>query len=215
MDYDEESYAAARRGMVEELKAEGYLHDPDVERALLAVPRHKFLPRYIRQYAYNDSPLAVMRGQTISAPHMVSLMCELIKPAQAKKVLEVGSGTGYHACVCAEAMGGGGVVFSVEVDPYLSLYAAINVVNNGYSRSVKVYRGNGREGLPRHSPFDAVLVTAAADSVPPALLNQLREGGVMVIPLREGDEQVLYRIFKLGGETRMEPVTPVLFVPLK
>lgn len=215
MDYDEESYAAARRDMVEELKVEGYLHDPDVERALLTVPRHKFLPRYIRQHAYNDSPLAVMRGQTISAPHMVSLMCELIKPAQARKVLEVGSGTGYHACVCAEAMGRGGTVFSVEVDPYLSLYAAINVVSNGYGQSVKVFRGNGRGGLPRYSPFDAVLVTAAADSVPPALLNQLREGGVMVIPLKEGDEQVLYRISKLGGEARMEPVTSVLFVPLK
>ncbi len=180
MDYDEESYAAARRGMVEELKAEGYLHDPDVERALLAVPRHKFLPRYIRQYAYNDSPpLAVMRGANhqCAAHGLPHVRTDKARPGQE------GAGGGKRDGVPRMCLrrghggGGGGVVFSVEVDPYLSLYAAINVVNNGYSRSVKVYRGNGREGLPRHSPFDAVLVTAAADSVPPALLNQLREGG--------------------------------------
>lgn len=215
MGYSEESFTAARRRLVEELRMEGYLHDADVERAMLTVPRHRFLPRYIRQSAYNDSPLSIMRGQTISAPHMVAIMCELIRPSQVKRLLEVGSGTGYHACVCAEAMSRRGIVYSLEIDPFLAIYAAINVIHNGYGDVVKVFRANGRNGLPSLAPFDAILVTAAAESVPSQLLNQLREGGVMVIPVKEGDEQVLYRVTKLGSEMRMEPISSVLFVPLK
>jgi len=126
MSYGEESFATARRRLVEELRIEGYLHDADVERAMLTVPRHRFLPRYIRQNAYNDSPLSIMRGQTISAPHMVAMMCELISPSLVKRLLEVGSGTGYHACVCAEAMGRQGIVYSLEIDRSIPCHLRCN-----------------------------------------------------------------------------------------
>jgi protein-L-isoaspartate(D-aspartate) O-methyltransferase len=207
-------FEAARRRLIDDLKADGIVTSRAVEEAMLSVPRHIFVPRYIRHYAYQDTPLAIMRGQTISAPHMVAMMCELIKPRGGMRILEVGAGTGYQACVCARAIGEG-EVYTIEIDPYLTLYATINVIQAGYWGMVKVFQGDGKMGLPKYAPFDAILVTAAASTVPQPLIDQLAVGGVMVIPLKEGDYQRLYVIEKGKDGVRRRFITYVSFVDLK
>lgn len=199
---------------MEELKADGIIVSRAVEEAMLSVPRHLFVPSYIRHYAYQDTPLMIMRGQTISAPHMVAMMCELIKPRSGMKILEVGAGTGYQACVCAKAIGNG-VVYTIEMDPYIALYAAINVIHAGFGDMVKVFQGNGKLGLPKYAPFDAILVTAAASSIPQPLIDQLNVGGVMVIPLKEEGLQRLYVAEKGKEGIRKRFITYVSFVDLK
>ncbi|WP_291999405.1 protein-L-isoaspartate(D-aspartate) O-methyltransferase [Caldivirga sp.] len=207
-------FEKARRRLVDDLKADGIIVSREVEKAMLSVPRHLFIPNYIRHYAYQDTPLVIMKGQTISAPHMVAIMCELIKPRRGMRILEVGAGTGYQACVCAKAIEDG-VVYSVEIDPYIALYAAINVIHAGFSSMVKVYQGDGKLGLPKHAPFDAVLVTAAASTVPQPLLDQLAVGGVIVIPLKEDGYQKLYVMEKGKEGIRKRFITYVSFVDLK
>ena len=207
-------FEKARRKLVDDLKADGIIVSREVEEAMLSVPRHLFVPNYIRHYAYQDTPLAVMRGQTISAPHMVAIMCELIKPRRGMRILEVGAGTGYQACVCARAIGDG-VVHSVEIDPYIALYATVNIIHTGFSSMVKVHQGDGKLGLPKYAPFDAALVTAAASTIPQPLLDQLTMGGVMVIPLKEDGYQKLYVIEKGKEGFRKRFITYVSFVDLR
>ena len=213
MYYTEDELEKARRSMVSELKAEGFIVSDLVEYAMLNTPRHLFLPRFIRHYAYQDTPLLIARGQTISAPHMVALLCELIKPRRGMRILEVGAGTGYQACVCAKAIGEG-EVYTIEIDPYLALYASLNVIHNG-CKSVKVYYGDGKRGLPKHAPFDAVIVTAAAHGVPEALVEQVKVNGVIVIPIIEDFAQKLYVFEKREDGLKRRFITYVSFVELK
>jgi protein-L-isoaspartate(D-aspartate) O-methyltransferase len=197
------------------LKAEGIIKSERVEKAMLKVPREEFLPSYLRLYAYEDTPLEIMYGQTISAPHMVAIMCELLDLRPGLRLLEVGTGTGYHAAVCAEAMERRGEVYTMEYYPGLALYAVQNLARLGYLDIIHVIIGDGSRGLPKYSPFDRILVTAAAPKVPPRLIEQLRQGGVMVIPIDEGFTQVLYVITKEDGSIKMKPITYVSFVRMK
>jgi len=201
--------------LVDELTREGVIKSERVRKALLSVPREEFvLPEY-RMMAYEDKPLPLFAGATISAPHMVAMMCELIEPRSGMKILEVGAGSGYHAAVCAEAIERRGKVYTIEIVKELAVYAAQNIERLGYWGVVEVYHGDGRKGLERHAPFDAVIVTAAARGIPRTLVDQLRDGGVLVIPVEEGAGQVLYRVVKRGEKIEKRAVTHVLFVPLR
>ncbi len=197
------------------LKDEGIIRSDRVERAMLTVPREEFLPSYLRLYAYEDTPLEIMYGQTISAPHMVAMMCELLDLKPGLRVLEVGTGTGYHAAVCAEAMERRGVVYTIEYYPGLALYAVQNLAKLGYLDVVHVFIGDGSKGLPRYAPFDRILVTAAAPKIPPKLFEQLSSDGIMVIPIEEGLTQVLYVVTKEDNMPHMKPVTYVSFVRMR
>lgn len=201
--------------LVDELTREGVIKSERVRKALLSVPREEFvLPEY-RMMAYEDRPLPLFAGATISAPHMVAMMCELIEPRSGMKILEVGAGSGYHAAVCAEAIERRGKIYTIEIVKELALYAAQNIERLGYWGVVEVYHGDGRRGLERHAPFDAVIVTAAASGIPRTLVDQLRDGGVLVIPVEEGAGQVLYRVVKRGEKIEKRAITYVLFVPLR
>jgi protein-L-isoaspartate(D-aspartate) O-methyltransferase len=201
--------------LVDELTREGVIKSERVRKALLSVPREEFvLPEY-RMMAYEDRPLPLFAGATISAPHMVAMMCELIEPRTGMKILEVGAGSGYHAAVCAEAIERRGKVYTIEIVKELAVYAAQNIERLGYWGVVEVFHGDGRRGLERHAPFDAVIVTAAASGIPRTLVDQLRDGGVLVIPVEEGAGQVLYRVVKRGEKIEKRAITYVLFVPLR
>lgn len=201
--------------LVEELVREGVIKSERVKRALLAVPREEFVTPEYRMMAYEDRPLPLFHGATISAPHMVAMMCELVEPRPGMKILEVGAGSGYHAAVCAEAIERRGKIYTVEIVEELAIYAAQNIERLGYWGVVEVFHGDGSKGLQRYAPFDAIIVTAAAPRIPKALVDQLADGGVMAIPIQEGIDQILYKVTKSGGSIVKKPVTYVLFVPLR
>ena len=201
--------------LVDELTREGVIKSERVRKALLSVPREEFvLPEY-RMMAYEDKPLPLFAGATISAPHMVAMMCELIEPRPGMKIVEVGTGSGYHAAVCAEAIERRGKVYTIEIVKELAVYAAQNIERLGYWGVVEVFHGDGRWGLGRHAPFDAIIVTAAVTTIPRPLVDQLRDGGVLVIPVEEDGGQVLYRLVKRGEKVEKRAVTYVLFVPMR
>ncbi len=213
-----EEFEAARRRLVENLKLFGIIKSKNVEHAMLNVPREEFLPRHLRLYAYEDTPLKIMLDQTISAPHMVAMMCELLELKPGLKVFEVGTGTGYHAAVCAEAMYRQGVVYTIEYFPELALYAVQNLARLRYLDVVKVFVGDGSKGLAPYAPFDRIIVTAAAQGdIPRPLIEQLSdEYGVLVIPVEERPGvQVLYKVVKRGGEITKRFITYVSFVRLR
>ncbi|MEM1663266.1 MAG: protein-L-isoaspartate O-methyltransferase [Pyrobaculum sp.] len=201
--------------LVDELVREGVIKSERVRRAMLSVPREEFVMPEYRSMAYEDRPLPLFAGATISAPHMVAMMCELIEPRPGMKILEVGTGSGYQAAVCAEAIEKKGKVYTVEIVKELAIYAAQNLERLGYWGVVEVYHRDGRMGLGKSAPFDAIIVTAAARTIPDALVQQLKEGGVLVIPLQEGLGQVLIKGVKRGGRLEKSVVTHVLFVPLR
>ncbi len=201
--------------LVEMLEREGVIKSDRVKRAMLTVPREEFVtPDYIHA-ACEDRPLPLFAGATISAPHMVAMMCELVKPRPGMKILEVGTGSGYHAAVCAEAIERRGKIYTVEIVRELAIYAAQNLERLGYWGVVEVFHGDGKLGLPKYAPYDAIIVTAATPQVPTPLVEQLGEGGVMVIPMEEYLGQALYILTKRGGQVEKKFVTHVLFVPLR
>ncbi|MFP4615311.1 MAG: protein-L-isoaspartate(D-aspartate) O-methyltransferase [Thiohalorhabdus sp.] len=185
---------------------------PMVREALAAVPRQEFVPPELREEAYGNVPLPIGHGQTISQPYIVALMTDLLDPAPAHRVLEVGTGCGYQAAVLAELVA---QVYSVEVVPDLGEAAAARLRRLGYD-NVSVRLGDGGQGWPEAAPFDGILVTAAADAIPEALVAQLAAGGRMVIPVDGPDAgQDLLLVTKGDdGAVRSEPVLPVAFVPL-
>nr|WP_229663739.1 protein-L-isoaspartate O-methyltransferase [Halobellus salinus] len=172
--------AAERDALVERLRERGHLSSDRAADALGAVPRHEFLPSGVRGRAYDDRPLSIGNGQTVSAPHMVGVMCDLL-PADAADVLEVGTGCGYHAAVTAECVAGH--VYSVEYDADLAATARDTFARVGYDDRISVRIGDGREGWAEHAPFDCVYSTCAVPGVPDALREQLREGGRVIAPV--------------------------------
>jgi len=172
--------AADRDALVERLRERGHVDSDRVAAALRAVPRHEFLPDGVRSRAYDDRPLSIGNGQTVSAPHMVGMMCELL-PEDAADVLEVGTGCGYHAAVTAECIEGN--VYSVEYDADLAATARDTFERLGYDGRIAVRIGDGREGWAEHAPFDCVYCTCAVPEVPDPLREQLREGGRVIAPV--------------------------------
>jgi protein-L-isoaspartate(D-aspartate) O-methyltransferase len=176
------------------------------------VPRHEFVPLDQQELAYEDIPLPIGHEQTISQPAVVALMTELVEPRVGKRVLEVGTGSGYQAAVLAEA---GCRVWTIEIFGALAADARARLNRLGYTK-VTVRHGDGYAGWPEEAPFDAILVTAAADSIPPALLDQLAPGGRLVMPV--GDQfpyQQLVLVQKdAAGRLTSRQLLPVRFVPL-
>lgn len=185
---------------------------PQVLDAIARVPREKFVPGHARSLAYADSALPIGYGQTISQPFIVAYMTELLRVGTGDRVLEVGTGSGYQAAVLAEL---GARVYSVESIPELAVAAQHRLHALGY-RGVRVRTGDGHKGWPEHAPYRGIVVTAVADSVPAALVNQLERGGRLVLPLREaGGEQWLTLLEKdANGEVSRTQLIPVRFVPL-
>ena len=183
----------------------------DVLAAMLAVPRHKFVPdNYIPQ-AYADHPLPIGHGQTISQPFIVALMTEALALEEGDRVLEIGTGSGYQAAVLAEL---GTVVYTVEIIPELALDAEERLRNLGYT-NIEVLNADGYFGWEEHAPFDGVIVTAAPDHLPQPLIEQLDEGARMIIPIGPvGAVQTLWLFEKVEGELMALNLGPVSFVPL-
>lgn len=216
MDYEEK-----RKNLVESLKNRDILTKPDVIRAMLKVPRHKFLPKGAISSAYIDSPLSIGKGQTISAPHMNAMMCELLELAEGDKVLEIGTGSGYHAALCAELVAPKhskipGHVYTIERHQELADKAEESLINTGYGDIVTVIHGDGTLGYPEKAPYDKILVTASSPKkVPPPLKQQLKDQGILCIPAGSKEwGQDLYIISKIGKKFEFKRITGVRFVPL-
>lgn len=192
-----------------QLRARGIV-DPRVLEAMLRVPRHEFVPEPYRADSYQDHPLPIGEGQTISQPYVVAVMLELLQLTGSEKVLEVGTGSGYVTALLAQLAA---QVFSIERYPDLASAAARTLARLGYT-NVQVFTGDGSLGLPAIAPFDAILVSAAAPIVPPALLAQLRDGGRMVIPVGSFEAQKLQFIRMIEGQPQVTSLDPVRFVPL-
>jgi protein-L-isoaspartate(D-aspartate) O-methyltransferase len=209
----ERSWQAARQRMVERQLAARGVKDGRVLAALGKVPRHEFVPANRRAEAYDDRPLPIGQGQTISQPYLVAFMTEAIGPRPGQRVLEVGTGSGYQAAVLAELVG---AVYTVELLPDLAAAAGKRLARLGY-RNVHVKAGDGYLGWPDQGPFDAVVVTCGAKEVPRPLLEQLKPGGKMVIPVGEaGAVQTLRLLTKgPGGKMEVRDLLPVRFVPLR
>ena len=189
---------------------EGFAH-PSVISAMSRVPREMFLPDLLQSRAYDDTPLPIGRGQTISAPHMVAIMCTILDLQPGMNVLEVGGGSGYHAAVMAELVRPGGHVYSVERIAELAEQARSNLARAGVE-NVTVIHSDGSLGLPEHSPYDRISVAATAPSIPEPLKQQLKSGGRMVLPVGR-DSQELYLVTRKNGFS-VERKMGVIFVPL-
>jgi len=216
MDYKEK-----RIKLVEHLTKRDILTKPSVIKAMLKVPRHKFLPEGAIESAYIDSPLSIGMGQTISAPHMNAMMCELLELTEGEKVLEIGTGSGYHAALCAELVApkhtkNPGHVYTIERHQDLADRAEKCLINTGYGDVVTVIRGDGTLGYPENAPYDKILVTASSPKkVPPPLKHQLKEQGILCIPAGSKEwGQDLYIISKIGKNFESKKITGVRFVPL-
>ncbi|MDI3502182.1 MAG: protein-L-isoaspartate(D-aspartate) O-methyltransferase [Archaeoglobi archaeon] len=201
-----------RERAVERLVRAGYIKDRRVIEALKRVPRHLFVPEKYRKYAYVDEPLPIGENQTISAIHMVGIMAELLEVEEGMKILEIGAGSGYHAAVLAELVGESGIIYSVERIPKLAEMARRNLERAGY-KNVIVLIGDGSKGLPEKAPFDRISVTAAAPEIPRPLVEQLKDGGIMVIPVGRIFQE-LKVVRKKGDEVTVENWGAVSFVPL-
>jgi protein-L-isoaspartate(D-aspartate) O-methyltransferase len=203
--------AATRKAMVADQIAARGVRDPLVLKAMSEVPRHLFVPAVLADEAYGDYPLPIGEGQTISQPYIVALMTECLALKGGERVLEVGTGSGYQAAVLARIAAS---VDTIEIHSTLARQAGSTLERLGFT-NVRVRAGDGFFGWPEDAPFDAIIVTAAAPEVPPALFAQLAEGGRLVIPI--GDVQTYQRltvVTKHNGKPRIEQVLDVRFVPM-
>jgi protein-L-isoaspartate(D-aspartate) O-methyltransferase len=207
---EQDPRAKERAHMVQkQIEARG-VRDRAVLEAMREVPRHRFVPSSQRAHAYDDRPLPIGEGQTISQPYIVALMTELAHVKPGDVVLEVGTGSGYQAAVLAQM---GAKVYSIEIVEPLAKRAKALLDELGYGNRVEVRHGDGYNGWPEHAPFDAVLVTAAPPKVPEPLKQQLKVGGRLVIPVGRHFQSLL-RITRTKQGFREESVIPVRFVPM-
>ncbi len=209
---ESDAFRARRVAMVRAIAAQG-VRDSATLAALRAVPRHEFVLAQYRRWAYEDAALPIESGQTISQPSVVALMTDALKPRPGMKVLEVGTGSGYQAAVLAEA---GCRVHTIEIIRSLADNARSRLKRLGYE-AVQVRHGDGYRGWPEVAPFDAIMLTAAPDSVPPALVEQLKPGGRLVAPVG-GEDQVQSLILlekDAAGRVKRTNLAPVRFVPMR
>jgi len=205
---DDPSSAARERMVTEQIAARG-VTDARVLAAMRKVPRHEFVPADVRARAYEDAPLPIGNDQTISQPYIVAIMTDLAKLGPRARVLEVGTGSGYQAAVLAEVAG---EVYTIEILAPLARRAEATLGRLGYG-AVHVRHGDGYRGWPEAAPFDAIVVTAAAPKVPPALLAQLADGGRLVMPVGDRDQRLeVHR--RIGERIEVKTIFPVRFVPL-
>ncbi len=210
---DEPQFAQQRERMVIETIERRGISDKEVLDAMRAVPRHLFVPEGSRDHAYGDYPLPIGYGQTISQPYIVALMTDLLELQEGDRVLEVGTGSGYQAAILAAMPGI--EVYTIEIIPELAESAHERLASLDYA-SLHCKQGDGYYGWPEHAPFDAIIVTAAPDHLPQALVKQLAPGGKMVLPIGPpGGYQTLWKFIKEpGGELKALNMGGVAFVPL-
>ncbi len=202
-------YSGLRQRMVNYLKEKG-ISDPLVLNALLAVERHKFVDSYLMPHAYEDTALQIGCEQTISQPSTVATQSQLLEIKPNEKVLEIGTGSGYQSAVLSSM---GANVYSIE--RHYDLYKKTSALLEKIDRKIKVFYGDGFEGRPTQAPFDKILITCGAPELPKALLEQLKIGGIMVIPLGEGEQQQMLRIIKTGEDSfSHESYGTCKFVPM-
>ncbi|EHO41526.1 Protein-L-isoaspartate O-methyltransferase [Caldithrix abyssi DSM 13497] len=209
MKKNEDYYAKLRKQMVEQQIIARGVKDPAVIRAMESVPRHLFVPESEMAYAYLDEPRPIGHGQTISQPYIVAFMTEQLHLKPTDRVLEIGTGSGYQAAVLAEIVDS---VYTIEIVPELARIARERLQELGYD-NVQVKQGDGYNGWPEKAPFDAIIVTAAPPNIPPPLLEQLKIGGVMVLPVGEYVQELVV-VQKSEEGISMRNVLPVRFVPM-
>ena len=198
--------------MVQLLKTDGNLLTQPVEKAILETPRHIYVPQKIRHLAYEDAPLPIGGGQTISAPHMVAIMCDALRLKPGEKVLEIGAGSGYNAAVMSRIVGETGKIYSVERIESVAKNAVSNLREDGRT-NVKVVVGDGTLGLPDYAPYDAIAVACASPEVPETFLDQIREGGRILIPIGRMPSELVLAI-KKGGKILKNSLGGCAFVPM-
>lgn len=207
---DTEKYAMARARLVEEVLKTGGITNERVLQAVGSVPRHEFVSPEHRKEAYYDKALPIGASQTISSPYIVSVMTQELDPKPTETVLEIGTGSGYQAAVLSPLVK---EVYSIEIVKELGESAAKLLARLGYS-NVHVKVGDGFQGWEEHAPFDKIIVTCSPENVPQPLIDQLKDGGLMIIPVGERYQQTLMRMRKKGKELEREALRPTLFVPM-
>jgi protein-L-isoaspartate(D-aspartate) O-methyltransferase len=206
---DSYKHKGLRKQLVETIRKKG-IRDENVLQAIETVPRHYFFDSSFLNFAYEDKAFPIGAGQTISQPYTVAFQSELLEIKKGDKVLEVGTGSGYQACILAEM---GARVFSVERQKSLYDKAVKFIPSVGYV--VKLFYGDGYQGLPSFAPFDKIIVTAGAPFIPNPLVDQLKPGGILVIPVGAGDIQIMTTVTKVSDmETRKREHGTFRFVPL-
>ncbi len=207
---NDDSQKAARLRMVERHLVERGIKDPRVLDAFRTVPRHKFLPPDTRRLAYDDESIPIGEGQTITPPYDVAFMTEVLEPKPTDKVYEVGTGSGYQSAILSRLVKD---VYSVEIHAPLGKRAALVHKEVGYT-NIHTRIGDGYAGWPEAAPFDAIIVTCAPEKVPGPLVEQLKEGGRMVIPIGSRFKQTVHLMIKKNGKLIDQPLKPTLFVPM-
>lgn len=209
--WQEDVYKAKREKMVKQQIEKRGVKDSAVLQSVLTVKRHEFVPATLMENAYDDRPLPIGYGQTISQPYIVAYMTEAINLQPHFKVLEIGTGSGYQAAILSKIVK---EVYTIEIIPELGNSAADRLKKTGYT-NVQTKITDGYNGWQEHAPFDAIMVTAAAEYIPPPLIKQLKEGGKMVIPIGSPFmTQMLMLVEKKDNKTRTRSLLPVAFVPL-
>ncbi len=209
--FAQDEYEAQRDAMVNTLAEEGVISSERVMEAMKTVPRHQFVPRGQVASAYDDAPLPIGEGQTITAPSVVGMMTEALEPRPTDRVLEIGTGSGYQAAVLAELVRH---VYTIEIIEELAVSAKNRLEGLDYT-NITVRHGDGYEGWPEHAPFDRIIVTAAPEEIPQTLIDQLKDGGLMIIPIAEdGWAQKLYLVEKDGDQITKTELADVIFVPM-
>jgi protein-L-isoaspartate(D-aspartate) O-methyltransferase len=203
-------FAAQRQHMVQQQLNTRGINDQRVLAAMAKVPREEFVPSESRVASYEDGPLPIGYGQTISQPYIVAFMTEQLRPKPSDRVLEVGTGSGYQAAILAELVSD---VYSIEIVEPLAKNGEATLQRLGY-KNVHVKIGDGYKGWPETAPFDAIIVTCAPDKVPQPLVDQLKDGGRMVIPVGDKFAQQLYLLEKKNGQLKQSATLPVRFVPM-
>lgn len=207
---DNYRHKGMRKRLVNEIRSKG-VRDQRILDAVNKIPRHLFLDSSFLEFAYEDKPFPIGSGQTISQPYTVAFQTELLEVKKGQKILEIGTGSGYQACVLAEL---GAKVFSIERQKKLYEKTKVFLPKIGY-RQIKLFYGDGYKGVPAFAPYDGILITAAAPEIPEKLVSQLKTGGVIVLPLGGGDVQTMLRLTKKeDGTLQEEQFGAFRFVPL-
>ena len=209
-------YDDARKEMVEKLVSSGYIKTDQVRQAMEKVPRHIFVPEEMQRYAHADTPIPIGGGgQTISAPHMVAMMLELMELEKGMTVLEIGCGSGYHAALAAYLVGAEGQVYTIDIVEELTDNAKKHIAQVGLHDRIEVIFADGSKGLPEHAPYDRIMAACSAPDIPQPLMDQLKDPGIAVIPVGSGYSQSLAYVKKIDGEVIKKNYPGVAFVPMR
>ena len=208
MEFEEQ-----RKKIIEHLKESGYLKDKNVERAMMKVPREFFIQKEYEQYAYSDTPLSIPGEQTISAMHMYSIMLCAVKPKQSEKILEIGTGSGYGACLLKEIVGNGKVI-TMEIVPKLVKLSRRNIKKFG-AKDITVIEGDGSKGYDKEMPYDIIIITAACPKIPEHLIYQLKHDGRMIAPVGKHVQDLILIEKHKNGKTITKNLGSCMFVKLK